>query len=61
MYKTVDELTTTNLSVSHNLKLLEIVLNYTLPKIAHTYNEVKQKQKKFRVEYVPNREEKDNN
>ena len=38
--KTVDELTTANLSVSHKLKLLELALNYTLPKLAHTYKEV---------------------
>jgi hypothetical protein len=50
--KTVDELTTANLSVSHKLKLLELTLNYTLPKLAHTYNEVDNKQKSFRVEYV---------
>ena len=50
--KTVDELTTANLSVSHKLKLLELALNYTLPKLAHTYNEVDNKQKSFRVEYV---------
>ena len=58
--KTVDELTTANLSVSHKLKLLELALNYTLPKLAHTYNEVDNKQKTFRVEYVPSLEEKDN-
>ncbi len=50
--KTVDELTTANLSVSHKLKLLELALNYTLPKLAHTYKEVDNKQKSFRVEYV---------
>ncbi|MDG1822830.1 MAG: hypothetical protein P8H25_05605 [Flavobacteriaceae bacterium] len=50
--KTVDELTTANLSVSHKLKLLELALNYTLPKLAHTYKEVDNKQKIFRVEYV---------
>jgi hypothetical protein len=52
--KTVDELTIANLSVSHKLKLLELALNYTLPKIAHTYKEVDNKQKSFRVEYVSN-------
>ncbi|MDG1722895.1 MAG: hypothetical protein P8H91_02195 [Flavobacteriaceae bacterium] len=52
--KTVDELTIANLSVSHKLKLLELALNYTLPKLAHTYNEVDNKQKSFRVEYVGN-------
>ena len=50
--KTVDELSTANLSVSHKLKLLELALNYTLPKLAHTYKEVDNKQKSFRVEYV---------
>ena len=50
--KTVDELTTANLSVSHKLKLLELALNYTLPKLAHTYKEVDNKQKSFRVEYI---------
>ena len=52
--KTIDELTTANLSISHKLKLLELALNYTLPKLAHTYNEVDNKQKSFRVEYVGN-------
>ena len=50
--KTIDELTTANLSISHKLKLLELALNYTLPKLAHTYKEVDNKQKSFRVEYV---------
>ena len=50
--KTVDELSTANLTISHKLKLLELALNYTLPKLAHTYNEVDNKQKSFRVEYV---------
>ena len=58
--KTVDKLTTANLSVSHKLKLLELALNYTLPKLAHTYNEIDNKQKSFRVEYVHSLEEKDN-
>ena len=50
--KTIDELSTANLSVSHKLKLLELALNYTLPKLAHTYKEVDNNQKTFRVEYV---------
>ena len=50
--KTVDELTTANLSVSHKLKLLELALNYTLPKLAHTYNEVEQKVKSYTVEVL---------
>ena len=58
--KTVDELFAANLSVSHKLKLLELALNYTLPKLAYTYKEVDNKQKTFRVEYVPSLEEKDN-
>ena len=53
--KTVDELFAANLSVSHKLKLLELALNYTLPKLAHTYKEVDNKQKTFRVEYVNGR------
>ena len=50
--KTVDELTTANLSVSHKLKLLELALNYTLPKLAHTYKEVEQKVKSYTVEVL---------
>lgn len=50
--KTVDELSIANLTISHKLKLLELALNYTLPKLAHTYKEVDNKQKTFRVEYV---------
>ena len=50
--KTVDELTTANLSISHKLKLLELALNYTLPKLAHTYNEVEQKVKSYTVEVL---------
>ena len=50
--KTVDELTTANLSVSHKLKLLELALNYTLPKLAHTYKEVEQNVKSYTVEVL---------
>ena len=50
--KTVDELTIANLSVSHKLKLLELALNYTLPKLAHTYKEVEQKVKSYTVEVL---------
>ena len=50
--KTVDELFAANLSVSHKLKLLELALNYTLPKLAHTYNEVEQKVKSYTVEVL---------
>jgi hypothetical protein len=49
---TIEELASTNLTVANKLKLLELALNYTLPKLAHTYKEVEQKQKTFRVEYV---------
>ena len=49
---TIDELSSTNLTVSNKIKLLEIALNYTLTKLAHTYKEVDNKQKSFRVEYV---------
>tara|TARA_A100001015_G_scaffold89412_1_gene99477 strand:- start:1325 stop:1603 length:279 start_codon:yes stop_codon:yes gene_type:complete len=49
---TIEELSSTNLSVSHKLKLLEIALNYCVPKLAHTYKEIDNKQKTFRVEYV---------
>ena len=50
--KTVDELTTANLSVSHKLKLLELALNYTLPKLKHSYNEVEQNIKSYTVEVL---------
>ena len=50
--KTIDELSTANLSVSHKLKLLELALNYTLPKLAHTYKEVEQKVKSYTVEVL---------
>jgi hypothetical protein len=49
---TIEELASTNLTVANKIKLLEIALNYTLPKLAHTYKEVDNKQKTFRVEYV---------
>jgi nicotinic acid mononucleotide adenylyltransferase len=50
--KTINELTTANLSVSHKLKLLELALNYTLPKLAHTYKEVEQNIKSYTVEVL---------
>jgi nicotinic acid mononucleotide adenylyltransferase len=50
--KTVDELTTANLSVSHKLKLLELALNYTLPKLKHSYQEVEQNVKSYTVEVL---------
>ena len=49
---TIEELSSANLTVANKIKLLEIALNYTLPKLAHTYKEVDNKQKSFRVEYV---------
>ena len=52
--KTIDELTTANLSVSHKLKLLELALNYTLPKLAHTYKEIEQNVKSYTVEVLVN-------
>jgi hypothetical protein len=50
--KTIDELTTANLTISHKLKLLELALNYTLPKLAQTYKEVEQKVKSYTVEVL---------
>ena len=49
---TIEELASTNLTVANKIKLLEITLNYCIPKLAHTYKEVDNKQKTFRVEYV---------
>ena len=49
---TIEELSSTNLSVSHKLKLLEIALNYCIPKLSHSYKETNNEQKSFRVEYV---------
>ena len=49
---TIEELSSTNLSVSHKLKLLEIMLNYCLPKLKHSYNEVEQKVKSYTVEVL---------
>lgn len=49
---TIDELSSTNLTVANKIKLLEIALNYCVPKLAHTYKEVDNNQKTFRVEYV---------
>ena len=49
---TISELSTANLNVANKIKLLEIALNYCVPKLAHTYKEVNNKQKSFRVEYV---------
>ena len=49
---TISELSTANLTISHKLKLLELALNYTLPKLAHTYKEVEQKVKSYTVEVL---------
>ena len=49
---TIEELSSTNLSVSHKLKLLEIALNYCIPKLSHSCKETNNEQKSFRVEYV---------
>ena len=50
--KTIGDLSSANLSVSHKLKLLEIMLNYCLPKLHYSYKETNNEQKSFRVEYV---------
>ena len=47
---TIEELSSTNLTVANKIKLLEIALNYTLPKLKHSYNEVEQKVKSYTVE-----------
>ena len=49
---TIEDLSSTNLSVSHKLKLLEIMLNYCLPKLHYSYNEVEQKAKSYTVEVL---------
>jgi len=49
---TIEELSSTNLTVAHKIKLLEIALNYTLPKLKHSYNEVEQKVKSYTVEVL---------
>ena len=49
---TIEDLSSTNLSVSHKLKLLEIMLNYCLPKLKHSYNEVEQNVKSYTVEVL---------
>ena len=57
---TIEELASTNLTVANKIKLLEIALNYCIPKLSHSYKETNNEQKSFRVEYVPSLEEKDN-
>jgi len=49
---TIEDLSSTNLSLSHKLKLLEIMLNYCLPKLKHSYNEVEQNVKSYTVEVL---------
>ena len=49
---TIEELSSTNLTVANKIKLLEIALNYCVPKLAHTYNEVEQKVKSYTVEVL---------
>ena len=49
---TIEELSSTNLTVANKIKLLEIALNYTLPKLKHSYNEVEQKVKSYSVEVL---------
>ena len=57
---TIEELSSANLSTANKIKLLEIALNYCIPKLSHGYKETNNEQKSFRVEYVPSLEEKDN-
>ena len=49
---TIEELSSTNLTVANKIKLLEIALSYCVPKLSHTYKETDNEQKSFRVEYV---------
>ena len=36
---TIEDLSSTNLSVANKIKLLEIALNYCIPKLSHSYKE----------------------
>ena len=49
---TISELSTANSNVANKIKLLEIALNYCIPKLSHSYKETNNEQKSFRVEYV---------
>lgn len=49
---TIEELSSTSLTVANKIKLLEIALNYCIPKLSHTYKETNNEQKSIRVEYV---------
>ena len=51
---TISELSTANLNVANKIKLLDIALNYTLPKLKHSYQEVEQKVKSYTVEVLQN-------
>ena len=51
---TIEELSSKNLTVANKIKLLEIALNYCIPKLSHSYKETNNEQKSFRVEYVGN-------
>ena len=49
---TIEELSSTNLTVANKIKLLEIALNYCVPKLKHSYNEVEQNIKSYTVEVL---------
>jgi hypothetical protein len=49
---TISELSTANLTVANKIKLLEIALNYCLPKLKHSYQEVEQNVKSYTVEVL---------
>lgn len=49
---TIEELASTNLTVANKIKLLEIALNYCLPKLKHSYQEVEQNVKSYTVEVL---------
>ncbi|CAI8298232.1 MAG: Uncharacterised protein [Bacteroidota bacterium] len=49
---TIEELSSTSLTVANKIKLLDIALNYCIPKLSHSYKETNYEQKSFRVEYV---------
>ena len=49
---TIEELSSTSLTVANKIKLLEIALNYCLPKLKHSYQEVEQKVKSYTVEVL---------
>jgi hypothetical protein len=49
---TIEELSSANLTVANKIKLLEIALNYTLPKLKHSYQEVEQNVKSYTMEVL---------